>query len=79
MTSQQLLATLTAVADDASITFEDGRYLDWSVSEDDGSRYLEVGENIDDSDAAAVCIRLSRSELLRLHAALTKTLLRMAE
>lgn len=66
-----LIASLAALhTDDEDSVNVLGGYLDWSTRLDDGRR-LEVG----DSAGNAIMLDLDRSTLVRLHAALTLTLL----
>ena len=74
MTTQELLDSLTAVHSDESITVAGG-YIDWSTVTRRHCRILEVG---DDSNRAVQLV-LTRDDLLKLHAALTVTLLRDAQ
>lgn len=70
MTRNMLLETLAAVQDDCDqVQCDDGSYFDWSVG-DAGTRSMEVGNGDD-----AVMIPMTREDLIRLHAALTRTLL----
>jgi hypothetical protein len=74
MTTQELLASLTAVQSDG-FTRDDGSYFDWSSRAYAGGRLWEVGN----SDGHVVQVELGRSEMVALHAALTATLLRDQE
>lgn len=74
MTTQELLESFTAVHTDESIETESGGYLDWSTPTADG-RVLEVGED----GVEPIQLRLSHTDLLKLHAALTLTLIRDAQ
>ena len=75
MTRETLLESLAAVADENGVYLhdDDGTYIDWS-SQVDGKWIFEVGD-----DSEAVQVYLSRADLVRLHAALTRTLLLDAE
>lgn len=68
-----LIASLTATATHG-LYLDDDRYLDWSSQRDDGSVYLEVGNE----DGDCVTLDLTETELRALHAALTATLLARA-
>lgn len=73
MTREQMIESLALVAEHALYLDgdADGRYLDWSCGNpDEGTRTLEVGDG-----AEAVQFDLTRDEIVRLHAALTATLL----
>jgi hypothetical protein len=67
-----LIASLTALHTDAedAVTLDGDGYLDWSIRLTDGGRQLEVSDGTD-----AMALDLSRADLVRLHAALTLTLL----
>lgn len=69
MNREQLLASLQINTEDRGGVYLAGRYIDWSVS-DDNSRRFEVG---DDNDA--VSIELTWPEIERLQRALTLLLL----
>jgi hypothetical protein len=65
-----LLKSLTASRDDlTAVHFDDGRYLDWSTTTDEGVR-MELGEGAD-----AVQVGLSRNDVARIQRALTLWLL----
>lgn len=70
-----LLASLLDDSDDGSITFDDDRYIDWSVPVDrddpDSGRVFEI----QDPDGDLVQLPLSWAEIERLQRALTITLL----
>lgn len=68
MTREQMIANLQADRD--AVTFDDGRYFDWSTQHEDGSLSFEIGDG-----AEAVQVPMSRDDMVRLHAALTATLL----
>ncbi len=76
-TNQALLETLAAVADDGGVYFDeaatDGRYFDFSTVRD-GSRQFEISDS-----CSVVQMDLNRAEMLRLHAALTRTLMEDAQ
>jgi hypothetical protein len=73
---EMLLASLVLVNEDAGgVYFDydqdyDGRYIDWSCKLADGGRQFEVGDGTE-----GVQLELTRAELVRLHAALTRLLL----
>lgn len=69
MTREQMINSLALVAEHAAY-FDDGRYFDWSTSNEFGTRSLEVGDGVD-----AVQVPMSRDDMVRLHAALTASLL----
>lgn len=69
MKRDTLLSSLVAVADDGYVGFADGGYVDFSISDGEG-RIFEVCEGCD-----TVRLTLTRSDMLRLHAALTRVLL----
>lgn len=73
MTNEQLVASLTAVQEADGVYLGDDRYVDWS-SRDGGKYIFEAGDGID-----TVQLTLTRDDLLKLHAALTLTLLRDGE
>lgn len=73
--TETLIASLTATQNDTDAVYLAGnRYFDWSSTVDAGDgitgRIFEVGNGVD-----TVQLTLNRSEVLRLHAALTLTLL----
>jgi hypothetical protein len=74
MTQQELIASLTAVHADSGIDFGDDKYIDWSSRLGNGAYIFEAGDGTDTTQ-----LWLTRSDLLRLHAALTLTLLRDGE
>ena len=69
MTREQMIESLALVAEHA-VYFDDGRYFDWSVPNGDGTRTFEAGDATEASQ-----VRMSRDDMVRLHAALTATLL----
>lgn len=69
MTRAQLLASLTATTAHDGLSFDDGRYVDWSSRDSDGIR-LELGVNAD-----AAWIPVSWDEMRQLQQALTVLLL----
>lgn len=69
MTREQMIESLALVAEHSTY-FDDGRYFDWTTRDEDGTRTLEAGDGDD-----AVQVRMTRDEMLQLHAALTATLL----
>lgn len=71
MSRETLLASLEAVADEGAVQFDDDAYIDFSVKHGDDGRCFEAG----DDEGGCVQLRLSRADLVRLHAALTRTLL----
>ncbi|GEM_PF-5816094 len=71
--AEALVASLAALHTTAAdgVTFaDDDTYIDWSSSHVGGARTFEVGDGDD-----AVQLILTRDDLVRLHAALTLTLL----
>jgi len=69
MARAELLETLAAVGETSGVYFEDdGRYLDWS------GNVLELG-----TDGEGLNFEVSRADLVRIHAALTRHLLQTAE
>lgn len=69
MTRTELLASLILTAADENVTFGD-TYIDWSVTDADGTRSFEVGDGTE-----SVRLDLTREQMAALHAALTRTLL----
>jgi len=76
LTREQLLAALEMVAGnvtDACFLDDDGisgRYFDWSGHDGRGTKIMEVGNG-----ETEVMFAVSRADLVKLHAALTKYLL----
>lgn len=58
--------------DEGGVSFEDGRYFDWSDSREGGGRSFEVG---DERSMEAAAVDLTWSELERVQRALTRLLL----
>lgn len=56
--------------DDGAVTFDDGRYFDWSTRHSDGSRTLEAGDSVE-----AAQVELSAEEFNRFQATLALSLL----
>lgn len=71
MDRETLLASLIETADDGAVYYDDGRYIDFSITEGDG-RAFEFADGVGDD---AVQFTLTRAEMQRLHAALTRALL----
>ncbi len=68
-----LIMALLAVHDAGAAQFDDRGYADWSCRNQDGTYRFEFGETR--LDGQVVTLDLTRTDLLALHAALTKTLL----
>lgn len=72
MTRTELLASLTAVTATDALDLGEGRYIDWSTRNDDGTVSFEVGAM---ATGQAVAHDMTHADMVELHKRLTLWLL----